>query len=185
MKIARASHLSEKLAASHENHRNNGVLPRRGLHRERFNAAEHAAGEPGNRKPRLDEMQTCLPYLREQIDIIEPRLIVALGATAMEGLLGETQPMARLRGRWHAFQNIPLMATYHPAYLLRNQALGEKRKVWKTCCSFSNGSVERFPKSNATIFSRKPDDPGFISSMSEGTARSLRIAAAHLLQRNQ
>jgi DNA polymerase len=88
-------------------------------------------GEPGNRKPRLDEMQTCLPYLREQIDIIEPRLIVALGATAMEGLLGETQPMARLRGRWHAFQNIPLMATYHPAYLLRNQALAEKRKVWE------------------------------------------------------
>jgi len=69
--------------------------------------------------------------LRQQIDIIQPRALVALGATAMEGLLGVTEPMARLRGRWHDFQGIPLMATYHPAYLLRNQSLGEKRKVWE------------------------------------------------------
>jgi uracil-DNA glycosylase family 4 len=88
-------------------------------------------GETGNRKPRLEEMRTCLPYLREQIGIIQPRVLVALGATAMEGLLGETEPMARLRGRWHEFSGIPLMATYHPAYLLRNQSLGEKRKVWE------------------------------------------------------
>jgi DNA polymerase len=88
-------------------------------------------GEPGNRKPTVAEMQTCLPYLAEQIEIVQPRAIVALGATAMEGLLGETQPMARLRGRWHDFRSIPLMATYHPAYLLRNQAPGEKRKVWE------------------------------------------------------
>jgi uracil-DNA glycosylase len=88
-------------------------------------------GASGNRKPKADEMQTCLPYLRQQIDIIQPRALVALGATAMEGLLGVTDPMARLRGRWHDFQGIPLMATYHPAYLLRNQSLGEKRKVWE------------------------------------------------------
>ena len=88
-------------------------------------------GESGNRKPRADEMAVCLPYLREQIDIIRPRVLVALGATAMEGLTGETLPMARLRGRWHDFGGIPLMATYHPAYLLRNQALSEKRKVWE------------------------------------------------------
>ncbi|MEP6668754.1 MAG: uracil-DNA glycosylase [Chthoniobacter sp.] len=88
-------------------------------------------GMPGNRKPKLDEMQTCLPYLREQIDIIQPRLIVALGATAMEGLTGSVESMGRLRGRWHDFQGTPLMATYHPAYLLRNQALSEKRKVWE------------------------------------------------------
>jgi uracil-DNA glycosylase family 4 len=88
-------------------------------------------GKSGNRKPLPDEMATCLPYLRQQIDIIEPRAIVALGATAMEGLLGETAPMNQLRGRWHEFNGIPLMATYHPAYLLRNQALGEKRKVWE------------------------------------------------------
>ncbi len=88
-------------------------------------------GESGNRKPRPAEMQTCLPYLRQQIEIIEPRALVALGATAMEGLLGEVSPMNRLRGRWHEFNGIPLMATYHPAYLLRNQALSEKRKVWE------------------------------------------------------
>ena len=88
-------------------------------------------GMAGNRRPRAEEMQTCLPYLREQIRIIQPRVLVALGSTAMEGLLGETQPMARLRGRWHQFAEIPLMATYHPAYLLRNQAPQEKRKVWE------------------------------------------------------
>jgi DNA polymerase len=88
-------------------------------------------GMPGNRKPKPEEMKVCLPYLREQIDIIQPRALVALGATAMEGLTGLTDSMSRLRGRWHEFQNIPLMATYHPAYLLRNQALSEKRKVWE------------------------------------------------------
>ena len=89
------------------------------------------AGESGNRKPRTDEMQTCLPYLREQIEIIRPRAIVALGATAMLGLTGDASPMGKLRGRWHEFGGIPLMATYHPAYLLRNQSLTEKRKVWE------------------------------------------------------
>ena len=88
-------------------------------------------GIAGDRKSKPAEMQTCLPYLRAQIEIIQPRAMVALGATAMEGLLGETSPMARLRGRWHEFAGIPLMATYHPAYLLHNQSLGEKRKVWE------------------------------------------------------
>lgn len=88
-------------------------------------------GASGNRKPTSAEMQTCLPYLQEQIEIVQPRVLVALGATAMEGLLGATEPMGRLRGRWHDFRGTPLMATYHPAYLLRNQSLSEKRKVWE------------------------------------------------------
>ncbi len=88
-------------------------------------------GATGNRRPTTIEMQTCLPYLRAQIEIIKPSVLVALGAVAMEGLLGAVEPMARLRGRWHEFQNIPLMATYHPAYLLRNQSLTERRKVWE------------------------------------------------------
>lgn len=87
--------------------------------------------EPGNRKPRPDEMATCLPYLIEQIEIIQPRAMVALGATAMEGLTGSKESMGRLRGHWHEFKGIPLMATYHPAYLLRNQSPSEKRKVWE------------------------------------------------------
>ena len=88
-------------------------------------------GETGNRKPRPDEMSTCLPYLIRQIEIIEPQCLVGLGATAMEGLLGEPVVMRDVRGRWHSFQGIPLMSTYHPAYLLRNQSLAEKRKVWE------------------------------------------------------
>ncbi|MDD5349161.1 MAG: uracil-DNA glycosylase [Chthoniobacteraceae bacterium] len=88
-------------------------------------------GSTGNRKPRPEEMATCLPYLVEQIGIIRPRCLVALGSTAMEGLLGEPVVMRAVRGHWHTFQGIPLMATYHPAYLLRNQSLSEKRKVWE------------------------------------------------------
>ena len=85
----------------------------------------------GNRKPAPEEMQTCLPYLQEQIDLIQPKVIVALGATAVEGLLGKTIGITRLRGNWRTYRGIPLMPTYHPAYLLRNQALGEKRRVWE------------------------------------------------------
>ena len=88
-------------------------------------------GASGNRRPTLPEMQTCLPWLLEQIQIVQPRALIALGAVAMEGLLGEVRPMRDLRGRWHDFHGTPLMATYHPAYLLRNQSLQEKRKVWE------------------------------------------------------
>jgi DNA polymerase len=76
-------------------------------------------------------MQTCLPYLRAQIEIIQPKVMVALGGVAMRGLFGTSDPMKSLRGRWHSFGNIPVMATFHPSYLLRNQALTEKRKVWE------------------------------------------------------
>ncbi|HJT79595.1 MAG TPA: uracil-DNA glycosylase [Chthoniobacterales bacterium] len=88
-------------------------------------------GAPGNRAPTPVEMQTCLPYLRRQIEIIQPRVLVALGAVAVEGLLGTRGTMRELRGRWHSFNDTPLMITYHPAYLLRNQAPSEKRKVWE------------------------------------------------------
>ncbi len=85
----------------------------------------------GNRPPTSDEMQTCLPYLAQQIAIIQPNVLVALGATAVEGLLGTRGTMRDLRGRWHSYSETPLMITYHPSYLLRNQALTEKRKVWE------------------------------------------------------
>jgi DNA polymerase len=90
-----------------------------------------AAGSFGNRPPTPREMQTCRPYLMEQIDIIKPKVIVALGAVAAEGLLGTRAPMRELRGRWDSFNGTPLMITYHPAYLLRNQSPSEKRKVWE------------------------------------------------------
>jgi DNA polymerase len=85
----------------------------------------------GNRKPTPEEMQTCIPYLHEQIDLIRPKVLVALGATAVEGLLGKTLGITKLRGNWKTYRGIPLMPTYHPAYLLRNQAMSEKRRVWE------------------------------------------------------
>ena len=88
-------------------------------------------GSSGNRPPTPEEMQTCLPYLAEQIEIIKPKVLVALGATAVEGLLGTRGTMREMRGRWHSHQETPLMITYHPSYLLRNQAPSEKRKVWE------------------------------------------------------
>ncbi len=85
----------------------------------------------GNRKPTSDEMATCIPYLHEQIDLIRPKVLVALGATAVEGLLGKTIGITKLRGNWQTYRGTPLMPTYHPAYLLRNQAMSEKRRVWE------------------------------------------------------
>ncbi len=89
------------------------------------------ANTPGNRAPTPLEMQRCLPYLREQIAIIQPRILVALGKTAMAGLIGADEPMGAMRGRWFTFENIPLLPTYHPSYLLRNGSNAEKRKVWE------------------------------------------------------
>lgn len=88
-------------------------------------------GESGNRKPKPAEMATCLPWLTQQIELIKPKVIVALGLTAVEGLLGEPCTMRDVRGKWLDYHGVPLMPTYHPAYLLRNQTLAEKRKVWE------------------------------------------------------
>lgn len=87
----------------------------------------------GNRPPTQDEMECCLPYLRAQLQIVQPKVIVALGATAANGLLGydSQRRMANVRGKWFTFANIPLMITYHPSYLLRNATLDAKRLVWE------------------------------------------------------
>jgi uracil-DNA glycosylase family 4 len=86
----------------------------------------------GNRKPTPEEMGTCLPYLQEQIRIIQPTVIVALGATAMEGLFGKAPVyITKLRGKWQDFQGIPVMPTYHPSYVLRNQSPVTKRETWE------------------------------------------------------
>lgn len=84
--------------------------------------------EYGNRKPTPEEMQTCIPFLHEQIDLIKPKVLVALGATAVEGLLNKTG-INRLRGNWQIYRGTPLMPTFHPAYLLRSP--NDKRKVWE------------------------------------------------------
>jgi DNA polymerase len=88
-------------------------------------------GASGNRKPTKQEMETCVPYLRAQIDVIQPAVMVALGATAVEGLLGPIGTIGSLRGKFLEYGGTPLMPTYHPSYLLRNQSNTEKRKVWE------------------------------------------------------
>ena len=87
----------------------------------------------GNRPPTIQEMNFCLPYLKAQVEIISPKVIVALGKTATDGLLGH-DPNRRLgedRGKWKQFEGIPLMVTYHPSYLLHNPSKSGKRKVWE------------------------------------------------------
>ena len=79
---------------------------------------------PNNRKPMPDEMEACLPYLKEQIALLKPKVIVALGATALEGLVGPPVKITRQRGTWMAFEGIHLMPTFHPSYLLRTPSAG-------------------------------------------------------------
>jgi uracil-DNA glycosylase family 4 len=85
---------------------------------------------PGNRDPRPTEVASCLPYLQQQVDMIQPRLLLALGRVAAQNLLATDTPIARLRGHVHRFgtRATPLIVTYHPAYLLRSPS--EKRKAW-------------------------------------------------------
>ena len=86
----------------------------------------------GNRKPRPEEMETCFPWVKRQIEIIQPRVMVALGGTAVEGLLGKMPSgITRLRGNWQAYRGVPVMPTFHPSYLLRNQSWVIKRHVWE------------------------------------------------------
>ncbi len=84
---------------------------------------------PGNRTPFPDEMNACLPYLREQIALLKPKIIVCLGATAVKGLFDTQTGITKLRGTWMSFEGIDTMPTYHPAYLLRNPA--GKKDVWE------------------------------------------------------
>ena len=83
---------------------------------------------PNNRDPSDEEAGKCLPYLRRQIELVAPAAILCVGRIAAQRLLGTDQPIGRLRGRVHDFDGVPVIATYHPAYLLRSP--GEKRKSW-------------------------------------------------------
>lgn len=85
----------------------------------------------GNRKPTSEEMTACRPLVMAEIEVVRPRAIVALGASAAESLLGIVEPVSRMRSRFHDLGGVPVMVTYHPSYLLRNEALSERRKVWE------------------------------------------------------
>ncbi|MFC1781296.1 uracil-DNA glycosylase [Planctomycetota bacterium] len=92
---------------------------------------------PGNRDPKAEEINSCLGYLQRQIEIIEPEVIVALGAHAAKTLLESTKPIGQLRGHFHDYYTsigkslVKLMPTYHPAYLLRNYSQDNRRRVWE------------------------------------------------------
>lgn len=84
---------------------------------------------PGNRPPEPEEMEACIPYLKEQVALLKPKIIVCLGATAVKGFFGpEPDGITKIRGNWRTFEGIDVMPTYHPAYLLRNPNM--KKDVW-------------------------------------------------------
>jgi uracil-DNA glycosylase family 4 len=84
---------------------------------------------PGNRQPEIDECETCSPFLLRQIEAIQPKVLVALGAVAAKTLLAVNEPMSQLRGRWFDFHGHKLAVTYHPAFLLRDPR--QKKETWK------------------------------------------------------
>ena len=87
---------------------------------------------PGNRNPQPDELAQCEPFLIRQIALLQPRLILAMGRFAVQSLLRSDEPVGRLRGRVHHYQGVPLIVTYHPAYLLRNPE--DKARAWEDLC---------------------------------------------------
>ncbi len=99
---------------------------------------------PGNRNPEADEAAACEPYLARQIELIKPKLIVALGKVAAANLLSTDAPIGALRGKVHHYRDIPLIATYHPAYLLRT--LPDKAKAWADLVFARRTMSQNIPK---------------------------------------
>ena len=87
---------------------------------------------PGNRNPEPDELAKCEPFLIRQVQLVQPKIILALGRFAVQSLLRSSEPVGRLRGRVHHYQGVPLIVSYHPAYLLRNPE--DKAKAWDDLC---------------------------------------------------
>src|SRR5882672_3961280 len=108
----------------------NNMIAAMGIKREEVYIANIVKCRPrGNRTPEKDECDTCSPFLMRQIDVVKPRVIVALGAVAAKNLLAINDSMANLRGRWYDFRGSKLAVTYHPAYLLRDPR--QKKEAWK------------------------------------------------------
>src|SRR5437660_9335049 len=108
----------------------NNMIAAMGLRREDVYIANVVkCRPPGNRTPEKDECDVCSPFLMRQIEVIQPKVIVALGAVAAKNLLAVNDSMANLRGRWYDFRDSKLLVTYHPAYLLRDPR--QKKETWK------------------------------------------------------
>ena len=113
---------------------------------------------PGNRNPDATELARCEPYLVRQIQLVQPRVILAMGRFAVQSLLRSNEPIGRLRGRVHHFEGVPLVVTYHPAYLLRNPE--DKARAWDDLClarELAPQSLALQPPGGAT---GRPGDPG-------------------------
>jgi uracil-DNA glycosylase family 4 len=87
---------------------------------------------PGNRNPQPHEVAQCAPYLRRQVELLQPRIILAMGRFAVQALLSSNEPIGKLRGQVHRYNGVPVVVTYHPAYLLRN--LTDKARAWADLC---------------------------------------------------
>lgn len=117
----------------------NGILTAMGVARESIYISNIVKFRPSmprqttnNRAPTEKEIAVSMPIISKEIELIRPKAIIALGATAARGLLGSGQaPLSSMRGRFHQFMDIPVRVTYHPSYLLRNEELSERRKVWE------------------------------------------------------
>lgn len=116
----------------------NDILKAMGLAREQTYISNIVKFRPAtagqttnNRKPTLEEMASCISFVRAEVEIVKPRCIVALGGTAAEGLLGLTGSVSAMRGKWYEFNGIPVRVTYHPSYLLRSTSVRDKRAVWE------------------------------------------------------
>ena len=103
---------------------------------------------PGNRNPQPDEVAQCVPWLQRQVALLRPTLILALGRFAAHSLLGSQAPISQLRGQVHAFGGIPVIVSYHPAYLLRNPA--DKARVWRDLCFARDTFAEKAAAPAAT-----------------------------------
>jgi DNA polymerase len=87
---------------------------------------------PGNRNPEPEEVAQCEPFLRRQVELVRPKIILAMGRFAVQSLLQTNEPIGRLRGKAHRYAGVPVVVTYHPAYLLRN--LPDKARAWEDLC---------------------------------------------------
>lgn len=127
----------------------NAILFALGLKREEVYIANVLkCRPPGNRDPQPEEVAQCEPYLQRQIELIKPRLIVALGRHAAHSLLKTEVPLGKLRGQKLLYHGTPLFVTYHPAYLLRNPA--DKRKVWDDLCR-AKAAIEEMEKCDRDV----------------------------------
>lgn len=116
----------------------NGILKAMGVERKDVYLSNIVKFRPAmpnqttnNRKPTREEMDACLPFIREEIKVVAPKVIIALGGTAAQALLDCDGSVASMRGKFHEYAGIALRVTYHPSYILHNEATSEKRKLWE------------------------------------------------------